>query len=155
MRVHTLNRIDTRLIADDPDEIRAFMVVRNEIARLPQNLCHHRNIGVARFFIVDNGSTDGSREYLLTQPDCHVFTTLNSFSESNCGVNWLNTIIDKYGTNRWCLIVDADEWFVYPGYESTALIRVRDISGPQPRTRGTDIPTRHVQPAEYFDYLVF
>jgi hypothetical protein len=67
MRVHTLIRIDTRTITDCLGEIRAFMTVRNEILRLPQTLAHYRKIGVARFFIVDNGSTDGTREILAAQ----------------------------------------------------------------------------------------
>src|SRR3981081_3952939 len=90
MREHTLLRIDDRLIGDDRNEIRAFMTVRDEMLRLPQNLNHHRNIGVKRFFVVDNGSTDGSREFLLAQPDCHVFLTHDSFSRSMLGVDWWN-----------------------------------------------------------------
>jgi hypothetical protein len=30
-------------------------------------------------------------------------------------------VLDEYGTNHWCLIVDADEWFIYPGYERQPL----------------------------------
>src|SRR5262252_6665055 len=77
MRVHTLVRIDTRTIADDQSEIRAFIPVRNEVLRLPQTLGYYRKLGVARFFVVDNGSTDGSKEFLLAQPDCYVFVTHN------------------------------------------------------------------------------
>ena len=78
MRVHTLVRIDSRPVSDELGEIRAFMTVRDEILRLPQTLDHYRNIGVARFFVIDNGSTDGTRQFLLAQPDCHVFATHNS-----------------------------------------------------------------------------
>jgi glycosyltransferase involved in cell wall biosynthesis len=121
MRVHTLVRIDHQPIRDDRNEIRAFMTVRNEMLRLPQTLHHHRKIGVPRFFLVDNGSTDGTREFLLTQPDCHVFVTHNSYSEAMYGLDWQHALLDEYGVNHWCLIVDADEWFVYPGYERKAL----------------------------------
>jgi glycosyltransferase involved in cell wall biosynthesis len=121
MRVHTLARIDSRPIGHNLGEIRAFMTVRNELLRLPSTLDHYRKIGVTRFFVVDNGSTDGSKEFLLVQPDCHIFVTHNSFSESLCGVEWQNTLLDQYGTNHWCLVADADEWFVYPGYESQLL----------------------------------
>jgi len=37
MRVHTLLRLDNRPLGDDQDEIRAFMTVRDEMLRLPQN----------------------------------------------------------------------------------------------------------------------
>lgn len=134
MRVHTLVRLDTRPVIDKPEEIRAFMPVRNELLRLPSTLDHYRKIGVTRFFVVDNGSTDGSKEFLLAQPDCHVFVTHDSFSESNCSVEWLNALLNEYGANRWCLTVDADEWFIYPGYERKTLSELAaylDESGAQ------------------------
>jgi glycosyltransferase involved in cell wall biosynthesis len=121
MRVHTLVRVDTRTMADDQSEIRVFIPLRNEVLRLPQTLAYYRKLGVARFFVVDNGSTDGSKEFLLAQPDCHVFVTHNSFAEAGCSVEWLNALLDEYGTNHWCLTVDADEWFVYPGCERRPL----------------------------------
>lgn len=121
MSVHTLVRIDGREISDDQGEVRAFMNVRDEIVRLPQCFDHCRRIGVSRFFVTDNGSTDGSKEFLLAQPDCHVFVTSNSYAESISGLDWQMALLNEYGTNRWCLTVDADEWFVYPGYESMRL----------------------------------
>ena len=36
-------------------------------------------------------------------------------------MNWQNALHDEYGMNRWCLTVDADEWFVYPGWETKSL----------------------------------
>jgi hypothetical protein len=121
MRVHTLTRIDNRPISDDPREIVAFLKLRNELQRLPHSLDHHRRIGIERFFAIDNGSTDGSKEFLLAQPDCHVFITSNSMAEARAGVEWHNALMNEYGTNRWCLMLDADELFVYPGYESKSL----------------------------------
>jgi len=121
MRVDNLPRIDSRPVRDEPGEIRAFMGVRNEMLRLPQTLDHHREIGVARFFVIDNASTDGTREFLLAQPDCHVFLTHSSYSDAACGVNWYNALLNEYGVNHWCLTVDADEWFIYPGWERKTL----------------------------------
>jgi hypothetical protein len=121
VRVHTLIRLDTLAINHDKNEIRAFMTVRDEISRLPRTIEHHRKLGVARFFVVDNGSRDGCKEFLLAQPDCHVFATTNSHSESGCGAEWWNALLDEYGIHHWCLAVDADEWFVYPGYENQPL----------------------------------
>jgi glycosyltransferase involved in cell wall biosynthesis len=121
MRVHTLVRLDQRRMPNDQSEIRGFMTVRDEMLRLPHTLDHYRGIGVARFVVVDNGSIDGSREFLLAQPDCHVFVTHNSYSESGYGLEWQHSLLDEYGVNHWCLVVDADEWFIYPGYESRPL----------------------------------
>src|SRR5215471_18629433 len=94
---HTLLRIDTRPINYDRREIRAFIVARNELLRLPQTLDHSRRLGVARFFVVDNGSTDGSKQFLLAQSDCHVFVTHGSHLESGYGVEWQNALLNEYG----------------------------------------------------------
>ena len=88
VRVHALARIDSQTISDGAGEIRAVMSVRNEILRLSQTLDHYRKIGVSRFFVIDNGSTDGTRELLTAQPDCHVFLTRNSYSEARLGLEW-------------------------------------------------------------------
>jgi hypothetical protein len=91
------------------------MTVRDEMLRLPTTLDHYRKIGVGRFLVVDNGSADGTKEFLLDQPDCHVFVTHNSYSEAGYGIEWQHCLLDEYGTNHWCLVVDADEWFVARG----------------------------------------
>jgi glycosyltransferase involved in cell wall biosynthesis len=121
VQVHTLVRVDTRTIAEGQKEVRAFMTVRNEMRRLAQTLDHYRSIAVARFFIIDNGSTDGTREFAAGQPDCHVFLTRNSYSEARLGLEWQQALLDEYGMGHWCLVVDADEWFIYPGYEDKSL----------------------------------
>jgi hypothetical protein len=43
----TLQRLDTRPIPSVFGEIRAFLPVRNEALRLPDNLNHHRGLGVS------------------------------------------------------------------------------------------------------------
>jgi len=94
------------------------MVARNEALRLPAVLNHHRMLGIDRFFIVDNDSTDGTTEFLLSQPDVHLFQTRDSFSNSQCGYAWTNTLLEIFGTGGWCLTIDADEQFIYPHYET-------------------------------------
>src|SRR5262249_233394 len=121
LSVHMLLRVDDRLVGEDPDEVRAFMVVRDEMLRMPFTLTHYRKMGVARFFVIDNGSTDGTKEFLLAQPDCHLFVTYDSYAEAAYGLRWQNALLDEYGTNHWCLSVDADEWFIFPGYETIPL----------------------------------
>jgi len=102
-------------------EIRAFLLVRNELERLPLMLAHHRTMGVHRFFVVDNGSSDGTIEYLLGQPDVHVFETDGSYQEARNGIDWIELLLHVYGVDRWCLLLDADEHLVYPHYETVHL----------------------------------
>ena len=66
-----LERLDSRPIPAPAGEIRLFTRLRNEAVRLPWLFDFYRRQGVDRFFVVDNGSDDGSRDWLLAQPDTH------------------------------------------------------------------------------------
>jgi hypothetical protein len=92
-------------------------VIRNEIMRLPYFLAHYRSLGFEQFVFIDNDSTDGSREYLLAQPDTFVLTTKDSFSANRWGMSWAHALLDRYCDGRWALVVDADELLVWPGSE--------------------------------------
>ena len=119
-----MRRLDSRPIPSTPGEIRAFLPVRNEALRLPDNLNHHRGLGVSRFFVADNGSVDGTLEFLLAQPDVHLFRADQSFAASGFGMAWMNQLLDEYGCGHWTLTVDADELLIYPGIETVPLTRV-------------------------------
>lgn len=104
-----------------PDDILCFATVRNEAHRLPYFLKHHRTMGVAHFLIVDNGSDDGTSEFLKAQPDVSVWTTGKSYRAARFGMDWLNALLMKYGHNHWCLTLDADEALVIPHHETRDL----------------------------------
>lgn len=103
-----------------------FSTIRNEAARLPYFLDHHRQIGVDTFLIVDNASDDGSREYLLEQPDVSLWTTDKSYRNSRFGMDWLTGLQMRYAHGRWCLTLDADEALCYPHMDSKSL---HDLTG--------------------------
>ena len=50
------------------------------------NLTYRRSIVVRRFLVVDNGSTDGSRGFLIAQSDCHLFLRRCSDADSHSGL---------------------------------------------------------------------
>ena len=107
------------LVADRTDMIRpndvlCFVTLRNERIRLPYFLQYYRDRGVAHFVFVDNDSTDGTREYLSAQKDCSVWTTPASYKRSRFGMDWLNALLRQYGTGHWCVVVDPDEFLLYP-----------------------------------------
>jgi hypothetical protein len=116
-----LRRIDRRPIPDRPAEIYACLVVRNERLRLPSTLAHYRAIGVDRFVIVDNGSDDGTLEWLEAEPDVHLFATGDSFLASMFGRTWVNSVLGALAQGRWVVVVDADEQLVYPRWEAVRL----------------------------------
>lgn len=114
----------THLIA--PDNILLFSTLRNERVRLPFFLRYYRDLGVSHFLIVDNNSDDGSREYLMSQPDVSVWSTQHSYKRARFGVDWLNWLQTKYGHDHWCLVVDPDEFFVYPFCDTRPLRALTD-----------------------------
>ncbi|PIE09211.1 MAG: glycosyl transferase family 2 [Rhodobacterales bacterium] len=95
-------------------DILLFATVRNEMLRLPWFLEYYRKLGINHFLIVDNGSTDGTRDYLADQKDVSLWTTPHSYKRSRYGIDWMNWLLYKYGTGHWCLTVDPDELLVFP-----------------------------------------
>ena len=116
-----LERRDCLPVDVSADELLCFACVRNEELRLPYFLEYHRRLGVDRFFIIDNASEDGTLSYLLTQQNVHVFTAKGSYALSNCGINWLNALLNRYATGHWTLTLDADELLIYPRCEDLNL----------------------------------
>lgn len=95
-------------------DILLFVTLRNERLRLPYFLKYYRDLGVQHFFVVDNGSDDGSGEYLMDQPDVSLWWTSASYKRARFGVDWLNWLQMRHGHGHWTLVVDVDEFFVYP-----------------------------------------
>ncbi|SDR18688.1 glycosyltransferase family 2 protein [Pseudovibrio sp. Tun.PSC04-5.I4] len=93
--------------------------VRNEMLRLPYFLEHHRSIGAKHFFIIDNDSTDQSSDFLIGQPDVTHLPTSKPYK--NFKSEWLWSVLNHYCMNRWVLLLDADEQFVYPGWPDTSI----------------------------------
>ena len=121
-----LERLDSRPIPPAAGEIRLFTRLRNEHLRLPWLFDFYRAQGVDRFFVVDNGSDDGSRDYLLERPDTHLFLTTDSYAMFGGGMRWLNHLLDRHGTGTWCLTVDVDEVLAYPHAERMGLRRLTE-----------------------------
>ena len=103
-------------------------VMKNERPRIEDFLNHYRMLDVSGFVLIDNGSTDGTLEYALEQPDCTVFSTTNSYSESGFGSQWINAAIDICGLrNRWLVVADLDELLVYDRCEKHKLPDLADL----------------------------
>jgi hypothetical protein len=113
-------RLDRNIIPET-DEIRLFAKIRNEANKLPFWISYYRKLGVNRFFIVDNDSTDHTVESLSKDKDVHIFSTSEKMSAARGGMDWIEPLLQQHGQNRWCLIVDADELLVYPDSERIPL----------------------------------
>jgi Glycosyl transferase family 2 len=107
-------------------DILLFSTLRNERKRLPFFLDYYRRMGVNHFIFVDNDSDDGSREYLAGQADASVWTTKASYKRSRFGVDWLNYLQIKFAHDHWTLVIDPDEFFVYPFCDTRPLRALTD-----------------------------
>jgi hypothetical protein len=126
-----LRRRDLTAVSDRTDAIRQHDILlccclRNERIRLPYMLDYYRRLGVHHFLFVDNGSDDGSREWLAEQPDVSVWTTRASYKRARYGLDWQNWLLRRHGHGHWCVTVDADEFLVYPFCDTRPLRALTD-----------------------------
>jgi Glycosyl transferase family 2 len=115
-RIHDL-KLKRRLSPPSQLAVIGIIVARNEILRLPDVFRHYRKLGLDRFAVIDNGSTDGTPDYLRKQPDVDVWSTTDSFAQAAHGMMWRQFVVSHYGTDRWYLIIDADELLVFSGMQ--------------------------------------
>lgn len=93
------------------------VAVRDDIPHMTVLLEHYRKLGINNFAIIDNDSDDGTREYLMEQPDVSVYLAKSQFKDYLKN-GWKNQVIARMGLNHWYIYVDADEMLVYPGMEN-------------------------------------
>ncbi len=114
LRAFDLKKRNVRTDAIKPSDILLFATLRNEAPRLPYFLEYYRALGVDHFMIIDNGSDDGSADLLAEADDVSLWTTDKSYRQANFGVHWMNALKHRYADGHWCVIVDPDEFLVYP-----------------------------------------
>lgn len=83
-------------------------------------------MGIDHFLFVDKGSDDGSGAYLADQPDCSVWSTPASYKAANFGMDWMNHLLGRHAHGRWALVVDVDEFLVYPFCDTRPLPALTD-----------------------------
>ncbi|MCC6000224.1 MAG: glycosyltransferase family 2 protein [Pararhodobacter sp.] len=121
-----LQPVCDRTAALHPASRLLFCTLRNERARLPWFLQYYRDLGVDHFLFVDNGSEDGSGGWLADQRDCSVWTTQASYKAANFGMDWMNHLLGRHAHGRWALVVDVDEFLVYPFCDTRPLPALTD-----------------------------
>lgn len=102
----------------------AFSVMRNEMYFLPAYFHHYRSLGVKQFVILDDKSTDGTREFLTQQKDCVVLSSPFRFGDMmypsvagkgiRAGQVLKGAIADRFLRNQLVIHSDADEFLVLP-----------------------------------------
>ncbi len=97
-----------------PSDILLVSTMRNEQIRLPYFLEYYRKLGVNHFLFVDNGSVDDTTQYLSGMADVSLWQTHASYRRAHFGIDWMNYLKRKYAHGHWVLVVDPDEFFIYP-----------------------------------------
>ncbi|MFW8633835.1 glycosyltransferase family 2 protein [Cribrihabitans pelagius] len=101
-----------------PDDVLLVSTMRNEQIRLPYFLDYYRKMGVGHFLLVDNGSTDGTADYLRGMEDVSFWHTEASYKQAGFGIDWMNGLKRRYAHGHWVLVADPDEFFIYPFCDS-------------------------------------
>ena len=84
--------------AGDPADVALFAIVRNEMYFLPHLLRHYRALGLREFCFLDDRSDDGTRAFLMAQPDCVVIESNKTFGEQIGKLRFaeaVKTMLDK------------------------------------------------------------
>ncbi|WP_297970633.1 glycosyltransferase family 2 protein, partial [uncultured Amaricoccus sp.] len=103
-------------------------IVHDEMFILEAFLAHYRRLGADRFIILDDRSTDGTREFLAGQPDVMVIgsgiryfaqvsyppETLARIRETRAVRLWRDQMLDQFCTGQWAVVVDPDEFLAVP-----------------------------------------
>ena len=98
-------------------------VIKDECVRLPWYLHHYRTLGCDEFLFIDNGSLDGTIEYLREQIDVTLYhAPADMYAASRFGTDWVNVLGPRHAMNRWLLVADADELLIWPGCEQEGIL---------------------------------
>lgn len=118
-------------------------IVHDEMYFLPAFLAYYRRLGVDRFVVLDDRSTDGTAEFLAAQPDVMVvespiryFEEVAYAPEAKARVRelravrlWRDQLMDQFCTGQWALAVDPDEFLAIPGDDLPAYLAGLEAEG--------------------------
>jgi hypothetical protein len=104
-----------------------FSVFRDEMFFAPAFFDHYRAIGVEQFLVLDDGSTDGTREFLMAQPDCVLLASDLRYGQEitfldagggsakqRAGIYFKMAIPRAFLDEGYVIYVDADEFLLLP-----------------------------------------
>ncbi len=117
------------LLPAKANEIVLISMARNEAIRLPYFFKYYRQLGVDRFVILDHLSTDETAEIVAREENADCIRVAGNFIYKRI---WLQTVAEKVAGDRWCLVVDVDEFLVWPEMERLTLrnlIRLMETNG--------------------------
>ncbi len=126
--------LSVRSGADAGEGLTLCGVVHDEMFFLPAFLAHYRGMGVERFVLLDDASTDGTGEFLAAQADCVTVVSDRRYFDLIDGKRalhaWRQGLMDRFCAGRWGLFADADEFLALPeGMDLPAMIARLEARG--------------------------
>lgn len=98
-----------------PDEAIIVCLVKDGAFFVREFIEHHQLLGVKHIVFIDNGSTDGTLEIAQQYPNISVWQS--RLPVARYELHLRHFAVERYGQGNWCLCVDIDELFDYPGSE--------------------------------------
>ncbi len=101
-----------------PPYLSICAIFKDEAPYLPEWIEFHRLVGVERFFLYDNGSSDGSREVVEPWVRAGVVSVADcSIPLGEGGQSWAyaDALRHVRGRTRWLAFIDLDEFLFSPG----------------------------------------
>lgn len=108
---------DKLQLSENPLIPTVVVLVKDELDRMKLFYEHYKRLGIHQFVMIDNGSTDGTLEWLMEQSDTRVYQVLEPYSAPN-KIGWTEKALALTGYNRWYIVLDSDELLDYPGSET-------------------------------------
>ena len=104
------------------------LCIKNDLKRIQMLVDHYRKLGVEKFAFMDNGSDDGTFEWLQEQPDIDLYRCYEPY-QTAVKEGWINRIVSQYGFDRWYIVTDTDELCTYIGMENHPVKDVARVAG--------------------------
>ena len=101
------------------DELVVLCLLRDGRHYLKSFVEHYFSLGAKHIVFLDNGSTDGTVEALKKYDSVTVLRTGLPFKKYQLSMR--RYLIERFGKERWSLLVDIDELFDYPYSEVVSL----------------------------------
>ena len=102
-----------------PTDAVVIGLMRDSEEHIPSFLEHHFRLGVRHIVLLDNGSVDRTVELASAHPQVTLLQTSLPYKDYKYAFR--QYLIDRFCQRGWCLILDIDERFDFPGSDQIAL----------------------------------